>query len=401
MAQVDYTILITDKNLAVVGDPIVCWITLDVTLRFNEPGSGLFTCPANPWIVSQLAAGNRVVIMRNQTVAGGRAGDILIAGPIEKWLFERSDDGENSGVGKLTVNFADDLAMVVARCVYPDPTLTPETQTIDRWKYGPGNAEVALRTLVNGNAGPGALTARRVPQLALGALASVGTNVTVDADRMMPMGDLMREIADNGGGIGFRTRQSGTQILFEVYAPPDKSNQVRFGFSLGNMKYLAYEVVAPTATAVVVGGQGEGADRYVMERVNATDQAAWGRLEKLVSRPGNSGTQALSDDGDKELGSSASTTRIPSNVADTDDQQFGVHYDLGTRVAVETFPGQQYTDIVVTVHLQAWATAGTYVAATVGSQAAHTDPLWVERLKAIEDRLSTVERNVKPAVKPA
>lgn len=407
--RAEYTILITDKNLVPQGDPILCWSSLDVTLRFNEPSSALFVAPAHNWIVAQIAPGNRVVVMRNLEIVGGRQGDILIGGPIENWLFERGDDdsGGKSGDGIITVNFADDLAPVVARCVYPDRNATPAAQTVDRWHEGPVSAEVALRDLFFGQAGPGALTARRIPKATVNPTpAGVGSTVTIDADRMMPLGDLAREIARLGGGIGFRTRQvldgSGLPaIWFEAYQPVDRTSSVRFGFGLGNLRYLAYEMKAPTATTAIVGGQGEGADRNLIERNNTTDEAAWGRSETLVSRPGTSALQSLQDDGDKALADGAPTTRIASNVMDTDDIQFGVHYGLGDKVSIETFPGQSFSDVVMSVTIQAWPTAGTYVAAVVGSQAAKTKPIWQQRLEAINLRLGQLERNVKPAVKPA
>ena len=354
-----------------------------------------------------IAAGNRIVVTRNMAIAGGRQGDILIAGPIEEWLYERSDDGDNAGDGKLTVNFSDDLASVVARCVYPVRTQTPSAQTSDRWHEGPVSAETALRDLFYGQAGPGALPERIIPKATVNPTpAGVGSTVTIDGDRMMPLGDLAREIARIGGNLGFRARQTvdGTGqpvIWFEAYQPTDKSASVRFSFGLGNLKYIAYNVKAPTATSAIVGGQGEGADRALIERVNLTDQNAWGRSETLVSRPGTDPLQSLQDAGDKALADGAMTTRIPSNVADTDDIQFGVHYALGDKVSIETFPGQQFTDVVMSVHIQAWATAGHYVAATIGSQAAKTAPIWEQRAQEIENRLEKVERNVKPAVKPA
>ncbi len=388
VVTVDYVVLITDKTLAHVGDPIVCWEQIDVTLRWNEPGSGFFECPGYPWIVEQMAPGNRVIIKRNNIV--------LIAGPIERWLHERSDDAENAGVGKLTCTFADDFALVAARDTYPDPALARTAQTTDTWTYT-GNAETALRTLINLNAGPGALVDRRVPGLALGSVAGVGSTVAVTAKREQPVGDVARAIAETGGNLGFRTRQVGSQILFEVYTSPDRSGTVRFGFGLGNLRYVGYEVTAPTATAVAVGGQGTGATAAMIERINTAEQTAWGRFEKLVARDGTDATQELEDAGDRALAEGASTIRIATSVSDLPDQQFGVHYNLGDIVSVETLPGQSASEVVRTVHLQVQATSGEYVSATIGSQAALTDPIWSRRLRDIEQRIGQVERTVIPA----
>lgn len=387
----DYTVLVTDQSLNMMGDPIVTWTGIDVTLRWNEPGSGMFTAVGYPWIREQLAPGNRVVIIRDQK--------ILIAGPIEKWTYERSDDGENAGDGTLTVNFSDDMAFIAARRAYPDPSLTPSAQTTDAWAYS-GNAELALRALVYGNAGAGALAARQVPNLVLGAIAGVGSSVTASADRMEPLGDVMRRIAVSGGGLGFRTAQVGNTIEFQVYDPPDLSDTVFFSFELGNLKYVSYEVSAPSATTAIVGGQGEGADRYLIEQTNAGPEQSWGRMETLVSRPGSDPLADLQAAGLEELSDHGETARLPTSTADTPFQRYGVDYDLGCLVSIESWPGSMVSDIVATVHLQAWPTAGDYVSATIGSQAESSDPAWLQRLRAIDRRVGYLERNVKPAIVP-
>lgn len=387
----DYTVLVTDENLNVVGDEIYCWSTLDITLRFNEPSSGILTAPGYGWIRLQMAPGNRVVVIRDQK--------ILIAGPIEKWQYERSDDGDNAGDGMLTVNFADDLSFIVARLTYPNPALTPSAQTTDSWTWT-GNAEVGLRTLVDGNAGPSALTARQVPQLVLGNLAGVGSTITAKSDRMEPLGDVMRRMAIAGGNLGFRTQQVGQTIEFQVFQPSDLADQVFFSFTLGNLKYSSYEVSAPTATTAIVGGQGDGADRFLLERNNPGGEAAWGRTEKLVSRPGNDPTADLNDAGDEELNDDKETARLATTTGDTPWMRYGVDYDLGSLVTIESWPGSMISDIVTSVHIQAWPTAGDVVSATIGDQSESSDPAWIQRLRSIDRRVGYLERNVLPATTP-
>jgi len=379
----DYTLLITDRNLVPVGDPVCCWTQLDATLRFNEPASGFFTSPGLPWVRQQISPGNRVVVIRN--------GDVFTAGPIESSNFERSDDGENAGLGNIRVNFTDDLMWAAGRLAYPDPDVAPALQVIDNWTFS-GNAELAIRELVDASAGPSARSERRVPQLVLGSLASVGSTIDAKAALFEPVLDVVRRMALAGGGLGVRTRQVGDQILVETYDPPDVSGTVRFGFEWGNAKYLAYEMNGPTVTAALVGGQGDGADRLVIERTNAAAEAAWGRIERLVSRPGSSPTAELEEAGDQELAEGAETARIPANVADTPDMRYGQHYTLGSVVAQETYPGEQVIDIVRSVHLQAWATAGEIFAPVVGSQAATADPVSVRRLRAMDRRIGRLER---------
>lgn len=392
----EYVILITDRDLVVQGNPIINWTLLDMTLRFNEPGSGMFIAPGWPSLREQLVPGSRVMVIRYETRHPGDGGQFVFTGPVESILYERSDDGENAGVGRVTVTFSDDLAEVVARLTYPNPALEPDDQSTASWTFA-GNAEVGLRTLVNLNAGPGALTARRMPSLVLGALASVGTNVDITAQLMEPLGDVMRRIALAGGGLGFRTRQDSNQIKFEVYEPVDRSDTVRFGFATGTAKYLGYEQSAPKATVVLVGGQGEGADQFVTERVDTAGVAAWGRREVLLSRAGSTDIAELNAEGDARLAEDAETARLQANVADSVTQRFGTPYDLGDLVAVESWPGEQIIDVVRGVHIQAWPTAGDMIQPMIGSQAASSDPKWIQRMREIDAKVGRLERTIVPA----
>lgn len=389
---VDITILVTDAQLNVVGDPIYCWDNLDVTLRFNEVSSGQFTAPAYPWLREQLAAGRRIVVVRN--------GRVLIAGPIEGKLVEQSDDGENAGVGKLTVKFADDLSLVAYRGAYPNPAVAPDAQDRDVWAYN-GPAEQVLQDLVNVNAGPGALAARRVPRLMMAGTSGVSPTVAGSIERLQPLGEAMRSIAVAGGGRGFRTSQTMNtkQILFQTYTPRDLSNLVRFSFGLGNLRYLGYEESAPRATTVIVGGQGEGADRFLTSRTNTAVETEWGRRESYLARPGNDPLPELQQAADEELSQAASTSRLQSSAWDSDDQRYGEHYDLGDRVGVEVGPAEVVTDVVRLVHLQAWSTANELVSAMVGAQDAVNNRAMVARMRQLDRRLGQVERRAVPSAR--
>ncbi|WP_323374162.1 siphovirus ReqiPepy6 Gp37-like family protein [Plantactinospora alkalitolerans] len=379
--------LVTDANLAVVGDPIVCWMSVDCTARFNAVGSGVLTVPAYPWIREQIQASHRVVVIRDRR--------IFLAGPIEQTTVEQSDDGENSGIGTLTVDFADDLAWVAARITFPNPAQEPDDWLVDDWTATSVNAEQILHNLVNLNAGPGALAARRVPALTLGDLQGIGNTITMTT-RLEPLVEVLRRVASNGGGLGFRTRQVGNTIEFQTYQPQDLSGEVRFGFGLGNLRHLAYERSAPTATTVLVGGQGEGTARFVTSRTNTIGETVWGRTEKLVARSGDDAIGELEQAGDEALVEEAETVRLQSSAWDTDTQRYPDDYDLGARVSIQVGPGEEVSDLVRLVHLQAWATAGELVSAMVGSQEASNDPQWVQRMRALDRRLGHLERITAP-----
>lgn len=408
LLRADYTILVTDQNLNVLGDPLHEWSSLQATLRWKEPGSGQIVMPAYDYIREQLVPGCRIVIIRK--VLGQSS--VLLAGPMEQKLRERSDDGENGGVGKLTVSFADDMAWLAARLAYPDPTKIPSAQTTDYWVYS-GNPEQGMLTLVNTQAGPGALAARRVPKLTVAAFSGVSGGGTVKLgpttdvaprERLERVTDVLRKICTLGNGssshpdsLGFQVRQtqvSGVDtLLFEPIRARNLAGDVHFSFGMGNLKYYSFEENAPTLTHPIVGGQGEGADRFINE-FPTTDaaQLAWGRWEGYVPLPGTSTAaemQAAATEALKEAGQSG---RLASNAADTVDQRYGVHYGVGDLVSIELARGETVSAPVQTVSLQAYPTAGEVVGTTIGDQSARYDSQWIRTARLMDARIGKLER---------
>lgn len=407
LLRADYTILVTDQNCQVLGDPLQGWTSLQVTKRWKEPGSGQVIIPAHRYVREQLAPGCRIVILRR--VLGRQ--HVLIAGPMESTLRERSDDGEKGGVGVLTISFAEDLAWLGARLAYPDPSKTPDQQTSDYWTYT-GNPEQGMLQLVDTQAGPNALPARRVPQLIVApfsGIAGIGTvklGPTTDVaprERLERVTDVLRSIATLGNGtgqpadsLGFRTSQVGNQILFEPVRSRDLAGEVHFSFGKGNLKFYSFEQGAPKVTHPIVGGQADadqGAARLVRE-LPTTDaaQLAWGRFEQYVPRPGTDPLAEMQDAAKQALSEGGQTGRLASNAADTVDQRYGVHYGEGDLVSLELDLGEYVTAPVQTVSIQAWPTAGEVVGTTIGDQSARYDSAWIRRMREMDRRIGFLER---------
>lgn len=384
-------LLTTDRNLTVVGDPIICWSKVTSVLRFNAASSGQFDAPAYPWLLDQLDTGSRIVLIRD--------GSVWCAGPMVEYKYTKSVDGQSSGIGTISVTFADDLATVAGRVTYPNPAVAgDDIAQPARYNLAATNAETAIRNLVNLNAGPGALTARQIPQLVLGTVAGVGSNISVSS-RFEPLMDAVRSAALAGGGLGVRTRQVDDQILVEVYQPVDRTGSVRFSFGLGNLRSAEYTRSAPTLTAALVGGQGEGADRTITEHLDVAGIAAWGRLEQWVDQRNTNDATELDQSGTEALAEGGEKAQLATVTVDTDTQRYGEHYGLGDRVSIEVWPGREVADVVRTVQLDADSGTGAEtVTATVGSQEASTDPKWVRQLRRIDRKLSYLQANAEVPV---
>ncbi|HEY9370452.1 siphovirus ReqiPepy6 Gp37-like family protein [Streptomyces sp.] len=379
-------LLVTNDAMVVQGDPLVDWTGLDVTKNFNEPGSGSVDLPALPEVMAQLQPGNRMVVIRD--------GAIWMAGPMEVPTdYTWSVDGD-PGPGKVKVDFSDDLATIAGYITWPEPALTWAGQHGATWRsFDAVNSETIIRTLVNENCGPGAITARRIPNFVLDSVAGVGSNTAVKT-RFEPVLDACRSAALNGGGIGFRVQQVGTQLKFGCYAPVDKSATARFSEGLGNLRSVSFKQSAPGLThALVAGNETEGNTiRTYVEVPNASAAATWWRVERYLDGGADNDTKGeLTAAGTAEIADGSAPIELSTVTVDTEDLKAGRDFNLGDRVSVALPHGLQVTDIVRSIHLQAEPESGETVATLVGSPDATNDPQMVQLIRTLSRRLGRLE----------
>lgn len=396
------TLLITDQNLAPVGDPIDGWTSLDCTKRFNEPGSGSVTLPASPDVMAALQPGHRIVVMRD--------GQVWMAGPMEipqeiEVGYSSGEGGGQAPPGEITISFTDDLGRIAGYITWPDPTEAWEDQPTATWRTITNETgETIIRTLVDENCGPNSLEERQIPNLVLGAVAGVGTTTLVNT-RFEGLLEACRRVAIDGGGLGFRTVQVDRDIVFEVYEPRDLSATARFSFGLGNLRHLRAKISAPTVTHALVAGtepdveENPSAERTFLEVADTGQAAAWWRVEKFVD--GSAETDAdgeLTQAGREELAGGAAPVELATVTVDLPDLPgepgtgliAGRDFDLGDRVSVQLPNGDEVTDIVRSMHLQATPASGEYVTTLVGSPEATSDPAMVRVVRDLSRRLGRI-----------
>ncbi|MFE9936312.1 siphovirus ReqiPepy6 Gp37-like family protein [Streptomyces hirsutus] len=385
-------LLVTDRNLNVLGDPITGWGDLSCHLNFNVPAAGSVRLPARPEVMALLQPGNRVVLIRDQAV--------WCAGPLEEPQDYTWDTGENAGVGTVTARWTDDLGRIAGYLTYPEPAKAWTAQTIyldESRKFSGVNSETIIRALVSENCGPGALAARRIERLVLDTAAGVGTNQTVST-RFEPLLDACRTAAVTDG-LGFRTRQVGDQIRFGVYQPRDRTGLVRFSRGLGNLRRLGFTLGAPTGTSALVMGGGDPAQQATPPNVRFYTEVAsgaaatWYRVERLV--------QESSTDDDSEglltlaarraLDDDAAQVSLSTETVDTEDIQAGRDYGLGDRVAVELPTGMEVTDIVRSIRLEATPEGGERVTSVIGTSDQTTETRMVRTVRDLAYRLGRIE----------
>jgi hypothetical protein len=256
------------------------------------------------------------------------------------------------------------------------------------------NAETIVRALVNENCGPGARSDRRIPHLALDTAAGVGTSTTLST-RFEPLLDVCRRIALDGGAIGFRTRQTGGQILFGCYQPRDLTATARFSQGLGNLRSIQWKRSAPTVTHALIAGTEPDIGTSGRTYVEVADTAAagsWWRVEKYVDGSAQTDTDGeLTQAGSGEISAGAAPVELATVTVDTDDLKAGRDFDLGDKVTVALPFGVEVADLVRSIQLQATPEAGEYVTTLVGSPDATTDPAMVQAIRTLSRRLGRLE----------
>ncbi|WP_405911372.1 siphovirus ReqiPepy6 Gp37-like family protein [Streptomyces longwoodensis] len=380
-------LLITDRNLVVQGDPLDGWTNLDCTKRFNEPGAGSVDLPARPDVMAQLQPGNRIIVIRD--------GAVWQSGPLEIPSDFTWSVTEAPGWGKVTANFSDDLALIAGYITWPTPASAWTAQLANTYRQlNSTNAETIIRTLVDENCGPGARAERRIPRLALDAVAGAGASTTVKT-RFEPLLDACRRVAVAGGGIGFRTRLTSTQLLFGCYQPRDLTATARFSIGLGNLRAIQAKRSAPTITHALIAGTepetGTSGRSYV-QVADSTAAATWWRVERYVDGPADNDTNGeLTQAGTEELAGGSAPVELATVTVDTPDLKAGRDFDLGDRVTVALPYGVEVADLVRSIHLQATPDGGEYVTTLIGSPEATTDPQMVKAMRTLGRRLGRLE----------
>lgn len=250
------------------------------------------------------------------------------------------------GDGTCTVTFASDLIWLWARICYPNPALAWEAQDRD-YDARTGPLETLLLAYINANAGPGALTARRVGPLSIPASLGRGETRALSV-RFDTLGQLVRDLAE-AAGLGVAVVQVGATLEVRVTQPPDVSGWARYGTSTsGGAGLLApdwtAEVLAPTVTAALVAGGGEGKYRILREFRGTDAEELWGsRFELLVDQRDTVDTAALTKSGQDAVAEGSKPVDVRAPLPDLPDMRLGVDIPLGSLVGLD-LDGIQVTD---------------------------------------------------------
>jgi hypothetical protein len=359
----DITIEVRDRDFERVGQihPKL-WTDVKVIPRHLGVGEWSLSLPAeDPMAVALAVPGAGLVI------AG--PGGMILSGPVAP--FSRTQSPADLS-GRTAFNGVSDDIVLWDALAYPDPTHLENAQTL-AYDEATGPAETLLHYVMDANLGPGSGTdqagglAQKItshgPNLGRGGTRSLRARFDI-------LGELMAELATLAG-LGFRVVQVDSELEFQTFQPADLSRKVRLDVANGTLAKIEYTVAPPTVTRVIVGGQGEGADRTIIGRTSAAALAAetaWGRkIVRFKDQRNTDDIAELQQAADKDL-ATGGMTAVETKVIPIDalNIAYGVDWREGDRVAVVVADTE--TTVTVTSAVISITKDGVIVGATIGDR---------------------------------
>lgn len=380
----DVTVEVRDVTLRRRGQILPEHLDVRATVRDLEPGEWDLRLPTEHPMAAVLREEGAGVICTHRDPDVG----VLWSGPAEPTEKAGSDDP----LGTLEVKGVTDDVILWNRTAYPDPARASTAQT-KGWDVRSGTVEGIMREYVAANLGPAATADRQVPGLVLAE--SLGRGGTARRSvRFDVLGELLRDLATSGG-LTYSLGQEGGVLVYRVREPRNLTGTVRLDVRNGTLASSTSARTRATLTHAIVAGQGTGAARTLVERVNpgaADPWGPWGRVERFLDQRNTNNLGELAQAGDKALLEGAPTATVAAVASDDLTMDWPRKWREGDLVAV-VIGGAESTARVtsVTMHL---SRDGVKVGAGIGPVQPYGVVARLERRqRELEARLSALERN--------
>lgn len=383
----DLTVEVRNSSLARVGQILPGdLIGFEAALRFNKVGSWKISLRSDHPLVETLRSPGGGLIVTGPT-------GVLISGPTASATNIKT---ASDPTGVWEIIGTDDAVILGERLAYPVPTTADLSLQDAAYDTRTGASETVAKAYVNANIGPSAATARKITNLTVDTDLGRGSTVRANA-RFDKLGELVYGLLTIDG-LGFDVKQVGSNLVFEVFQPVDRSSTIRMDVDNLLLTKSEYTYTAPAATRVIVAGQGEGAARVLLERsstASTTAESLWGRRIEIFKDARNSSeSTALQNAGDEILSVGGKTVEgIKVTPSDDQSMRYSVDWGLGDKVTI-VVGSSQIVQVVTEVAIVITGD-GIKVGATVGDAVAAGDGE-TSMLNASTDqeaRISNLERN--------
>ena len=349
MSDAPFTITIYDRALARRG-----WIgapaKVECTIRHNAVGQTSVTIPADhPRISDIVAPGARSSIAyRDHVVMTGRIARVEGTGP--------------RSAASVTFHVEDDFRLLNRLLGWPNPA-GPLTAQGDDGAYDTvtGPAETVVKTLIARNAG------RSLPTITVAGSAGRGSTITTSM-RMHPLADRLLPAVDLAG-IGITVRHTGTVLVVDCYQPVTRP--MILSEESGVVVGWSWTSTAPSATRVVVGGQGEGTARTFIASADNARETEWGETVEVFRDARDvedSNAAVLAQRAQETLDEGAPTTGLSLTLSESRGYAYGRSVRVGDKVTTQIAPGAAITDVLREANLVWDVETGLTVTPVVGER---------------------------------
>jgi hypothetical protein len=354
-------------------------------IRNNGVGDWKIVLPANHPLVDTLRTPGSGIIVSSTTA-------VLFSGPT---TFAKNVADFVNPKGYWEIEGATDNIILTEKLAFPTPTTADVSAQSISYDTRVGKAQKIMKDYVDANIGPSAPVERRVSNLTIEAGDTLGPTLTYSA-RFDNLDKLVYAIA-TVGKLSYNIVQEGSNLVFKVYAPTDRSAAIRMDIFNGQLEKTEYTYRMPEVTRVIVGGAGALTQREFLQRTSTDSlnaETAWGRkIEVFKDQRSAQSEDELENAGDEELeerGKTIETVVVVPN--ENQNMVFGKDWFLGDTVSV-IVGNEQITQIVKEVAVVV-NDSGLSLRATVGEI---TKEDFEEQLIFLQgradDRLDNLERN--------
>jgi hypothetical protein len=265
-------------------------------------------------------------------------GEHLISGPIVADGLE-SNGGKNDTY-KVTVE--DDWRVLKEIFGWPVPTAGIVSQDAAEYRTYTGDAETIVKTAVTENgvnrlAIPGLTVA---PNLNRGATVPGGVPFRFHslAEQLFP--------AVTDAGIGVTVRQQGTSLVLDVHEPADLNTKL--SVKGRTLKQVSMTRARPTASRVIIGGQGEGTERNFRLLTDTAREAQYGMRAETFRDARDDDTSSVMDArGQETLKEHGPKNGVAITLAGSGIFQYGPGgYHVGDRAPIEVTDDIILTEVI-------------------------------------------------------
>ena len=373
----EYRVYLRNADYELV-DELTDWLSLTLVKRYNAVGSWELEIAASSVSAQYLTPTAGIVVRRDGTP--------IFSGSITSELVRTARTIRAAG--------ADDMVLL-EEPARPTPSQASGPYP-DDYDVRTGVASTVMRAYVNANIGPSAPTACKISALTLAADPLLGTTVTGRAN-FQSLIALLAELAITpaAGGLRFDLVQgTSTALVFSISASADRTDEVVFSTDIGTAQDYADVQQVPQANYwVVLGGDGFGANRTVVEDGDAGLIAAAGRrITGVYDARGITDTGELNQKLAELLAGAVASRKTTVQPFDVPSLEFGTDWDFGDLVTV-VVDGDVTEAIIREVEIQLTNDRGAIVTPMIGDAGSSNDDLSAVQAKAIRDRVSNLERN--------